>query len=116
MNDETSQLESDLDLGNALARLKNNRDFKRLFLKMYLGDGAIMLTKNLKKIKYNTNAKMDVINDAFIARSDVYGFMVYCDEEINTPTVIDNNTMVTRVQWRNDKYDGVNSIDLTFGN
>ena len=80
MNQEMTELESDLDLGTALARLKNNRDFKRLFLKMYLEDGSIMITKNLKKIKYNANAKMDIINDALIARSDVFGFMEDIEE------------------------------------
>jgi len=75
MNEEIAQVESDLELGQSLARLKNNRDFKKLILKMYLEDGAIMLTKNLKKIKYNSNAKMDIINDEYIARSSLYGFM-----------------------------------------
>ena len=78
--DEISQLESDLELGNKLARLKKNRDFKDLFIKMYLEDGALMLTKNLKKLKYNKNANMDIIDDAFIARSDVYGFMEDIEE------------------------------------
>jgi len=42
---------------------------------------------------------------------------VICDEENNTPEVIDKNILVARVEWKLNKLDEtIHYVDLTFGN
>ena len=81
--DEISQLESDLELGQALSRLEKNRDFKRLISKMYLEDGAIMLTKNYCTIKHRDSGKMMIIEDELAARSLLMKFLSDIKENAN---------------------------------
>lgn len=41
---------------------------------------------------------------------------VICDEENNTPEVIDKNILVARVEWKLNKLDEtIHYVDLTFG-
>lgn len=41
---------------------------------------------------------------------------VICDEENNTPEVVDKNILVARVEWKPNKLDEtVHYVDLTFG-
>jgi hypothetical protein len=42
---------------------------------------------------------------------------IICDEENNTPEVIDKNTLVARVEWKLNKLDEtIHYVNLTFGN
>lgn len=42
---------------------------------------------------------------------------IICDEENNTPEVIDKNILVARVEWKLNKLDEtIHYVDLTFGN
>ncbi len=80
---ELEQLNGDIELNASLGRLMKNRDFKKLVLDMYLRDGAVLLTKNLWKVKSKRDANMSVIDDAFIARSLLYGFFEDIERNAN---------------------------------
>lgn len=49
-------------------------------------------------------------------RSSRIDVRVICDEENNTPEVIDKNILVARVEWKLNKLDEtIHYVDLTFG-
>jgi len=81
--EEIEQLQGDIDINKSLERLMKNKDFKKIILDMYLRDGAVLLTKNLWKIKTKKDANMDIINDAFISRSLLYGFFEDIERNAN---------------------------------
>jgi len=51
VEDNTPALEEMITLGQALARLEKNRDFKKIVENLFLKDGADILTQNLWKVK-----------------------------------------------------------------
>ena len=49
-------------------------------------------------------------------RSSRIDVRIICDEENNTPEVIDKNILVARVEWKLNKLDEtIHYVDLTFG-
>ena len=67
---ELAEQQANLELGESLQRLKKNKDFKKLFLEMFLNQGCIILTKNMTVIKNE-----EVIFEELRARSYAYRFM-----------------------------------------
>lgn len=67
VDNNTPALKEIIALGDALARLKRNKDFKKIVSEMYLSGGADMLTRNMWKVK-----DKQVIFEEYQARSLLY--------------------------------------------
>lgn len=70
-NNEYYELQEDIQLSEALIRLKENKDFKKLIEELYLDSGAINLTKNLAVVE-----KEEKIIEQYKARSWLYRFFI----------------------------------------
>lgn len=64
------ELQEDIELGQALQKLKKNKDFKKIFLDMYLNDGSNYLTSNIAITK-----NREAVYEQLIARSWLYRFI-----------------------------------------
>lgn len=70
MNNEITDLQQDIDLADALKRLKENKDFQKLIEELYLDGGAIQLTKNFVLV----NDRESLV-EQYTARSWLYRFL-----------------------------------------
>lgn len=63
--------EQDIKLGEAVARLRKNRDFKKVVEELYLDGGAINLAKNINVVK-----DQDEVVNQIKARGYLYRFLM----------------------------------------
>ena len=78
---------------------------------------------NTKKTRHETIWKLmypiekgfyDLVNEE--KRFSKIDIRIICDETNNTPEVVDDNTMVARVEWKTSKLDDtIHYVDLVFG-
>ena len=69
---------SKLELAESLSRLYKNKDFKKIVQEGYLENGAVFLTKNLKKVK--TDIEPAIIEE-MAARSIFWRYLDGIEEE-----------------------------------
>ncbi len=68
--EEIQVIQDNVALGEAMNRLLKNKDFKKLFVKMFYEDGNQMLVNNLIKVK-----DKDKLYEQLVARSWFNGYI-----------------------------------------
>lgn len=84
---ELKQINDTIELGEALERLRENKDFKKIIQEFFLEGGAINLTRNLTFVKPEDEANLI---EQIKARSYLFKFL----------DMIDNDTLDAREALR----------------
>lgn len=67
---EVQALNADIELGEAVKRLRKNKDFKKIIQGMYIDDGAKYLMQN-----YSVAKNRDSVEEQIMSRSHLYRFL-----------------------------------------
>jgi len=71
MINEIIELTQDIEMADALKRLRNNKDFKKIVQELFLDGGCINLTKNIVVVK-----DKDEIVEQIKSRGYLYRFLM----------------------------------------
>lgn len=72
---EITELQNDIALAESVARLRKNKDFKKVIQELYLDGGAINLAKNINVVK-----DKDEVIDQIRSRGYLYRFLMEIEE------------------------------------
>ena len=76
--DTPNEYEYDIKLGEAITRLKKNKDFKLVINDLFLEGGAINLTKNINMVKDE-----EIVVNQIKARGYLYRFIMELEDNAN---------------------------------
>lgn len=73
-----NEIQADIKLGESLARLKKNKDFKAVIQDLFLDGGAVNLTKNINVVK-----NQDEVIEQIRSRGYLYRFLMEIEQNHN---------------------------------